>query len=131
MELDAFSSRLGFSQGRINPKSAVPVTGKWAFVLGEDEPGRFFNLTPGDYAQVIQDADLTGIDLVGVNLNLRVPANLPSGFIWEASIIVDGVKLARATAKPGRTRIITDLAANVSKLSEIHQIGIRLELAVA
>ena len=44
------------------------------------------------------------------------------------NFVVDGAKLATATAKPGRTRTLTDLAANVSKLSGVHQIGVRLEL---
>ena len=46
----------------------------------------------------------------------------------EASIVVDGTKRATATAKPGRSRTLTDLAANVSKLSGVHQVGVRLEL---
>jgi hypothetical protein len=128
MELDAFTSRLGLGQGRIAPTSLPPGSGEYAFVLGEDDLGRLFDLAPGDHAEVVQDTDLTDVDLVRAHLGLRVPATLPVGFAWEASIVVDGVKLATATAKPGRTRTLTDLAANVSKLSGLHQIGVRLEL---
>ena len=128
MEFDAFTSRLGLGQGRIAPTSPPPGSGEYAFVLGEDDLGRLFDLAPGDHAEVAQDTDLTDVDLVRAHLGLRVPATLPAGFAWEASIVVDGVKLATATANSGRTRTLTDLAANVSKLSGVHQIGVRLEL---
>ena len=128
MELDAFTSRLGLGQGRIRPTSLPPGSGEYAFVLGDDEPGRLFELAVGDHAEVVQDTDLTDVDLLRAHLGLRVPASVPASFAWEASIIVDGTKLATATAKPGRSRTLTDLAANVSKLSGVHQIGVRLEL---
>ena len=36
--------------------------------------------------------------------------------------------IARMRARPGRERFVTDLAANVSKLSGTHVVGVRLEL---
>lgn len=131
MELDAFKSRLGRGQGRIKPRGAIAPSGEYVFVLGDDEAGRFFELAPGDHAEVTQDADLSDVDFVRAILRLRVPASLPAGFAWEASIVVDGVKCARATCMPGRQRLLDDLAANVSKLSGTHEIGVRLELVVA
>jgi hypothetical protein len=128
MDLDAFTSRLGLGQGRIRPASLPAGSGEYAFVLGEDEPGRLYELAVGDHAEVVQDTDLTDVDLVRAHLGLRVPASVPAGFAWEASIVVDGAKLATATAKPGRSRTLTDLAVNVSKLSGVHQVGVRLEL---
>jgi len=128
MELDAFTSRLGLGQGRIAPANAPPGSGDHVFVLGEDEPGRFFDLAAGDHAEVVQDTDLTDVSLVRAHLRLRVPANLPSTHGWEASIVVDGVKAARATCRAGRERLLTDLAANVSKLAGLHEVGVRLEL---
>jgi len=128
MELDAFTSRLGLGQGRIAPANAPPGSGDHVFVLGEDEPGRFFDLAAGDHAEVVQDTDLTDVSLVRAHLRLRVPANLPSTHGWEASIVVDGVKAARATCRAGRERLLTDLAANVSKLTGLHEVGVRLEL---
>jgi hypothetical protein len=59
-----------------------------------------------------------------------VPASVPAGLGWEAAIIVGGVKAARATCPAGRERVLTDLAANVSKLTGVHQVGVRLELVV-
>lgn len=128
MTLTAFTSRLGRGQGRIRPRNATPASGDYLFVLGEDEPGRFFELAPGDYAEVTQAVDLTKVALVRAQLRLRVPASLPSGLTWEAALVVDGVKYARARGRPGRERIVTDLAANVSKLSGVHTVGVRLEL---
>lgn len=126
MALTAFTSRLGRGQGRLlTPKATA---GDYAFVLGDDEAGRLFELAPGDHAEVTQETDLTGVMLVRALLRLRVPASTPAGRAWEASIIVDSTKLARMQARPGRERLVTDLAANVSKLSGLHTIGVRLEL---
>lgn len=131
MELDAFTSRLGLGQGRVQPATSRPGGGAWAFVLGEDEAGRFFELREGDHADVFQDTDLTGVDFVRAHVALRVPAGLPVTLAWQASILVGGAKLATFTAKRGRTRTFTDLAANVSKLVGMHQVGVRLELVGA
>ena len=128
MELTAFESRLGLGQGRVQPQGATPPSGDYVFVLGEDEAGRIFELAPGDRAEVVQETDLTGVDLIRAHLRLRVPASLPANLAWEASIVVDGAKQATATCSPGRAREITDLAANVSKMAGLHQVGVRLEL---
>ncbi len=131
MELDAFTSRLGLGQGRLQPQGSIAPSGDYVFVLGEDEPGRFFELDAGDRAEVVQDTDLTSVDLVRAWLRLRVPANPTPGLAWEAAIMVDGVNKASAICPPGRERVLTDLAANVSKLTGVHQVGVRLELVVA
>ena len=128
MELDAFTSRLGLGQGRNRPQNSTPSSGDYVFVLGDDEAGRFFNLAPGDYAEVLQDVDLTAPNLIRTNIHLRVPETLPSGFFWEVAFVIDGIIKTKATCKPGRDRFITDLTANVSKMTGIHQVGIRLQL---
>ena len=128
MELNAFTARLGIGQGRIHPQNTVPLSGDYVFVLGEDEPGRLFELADGDYAEVLQDVDITEQDLIRSNIHLRVPANLPANYAWEVAIVVDGTKLTTTTCLAGRERNITDLAANVSKMTGIHQVGVRLEL---
>ncbi|WP_426749887.1 hypothetical protein [Myxococcus sp. Y35] len=128
MALTAFTSRLGLGQGRIRPERATPASGEYLFVLGDEEPGRRFELAPGDFAEVTQAVDVTGVDLVRTALRLRVPAGAPAGLAWEASLVVDGVKHARTLVRPGRERIVTDMAANVSKLFGVHTVGVRLEL---
>ncbi|MFH0899099.1 MAG: hypothetical protein V2A73_00575 [Pseudomonadota bacterium] len=128
MELDAFRSRLGIGQGRILPASTPVVSGQHVFVLGDEEPGRRFDLGAGDHAEAVQDVDLTGVDLVRAGLRLRIPADVPDGLAWEAAIVIDGTKYASVTGRPGKERQITDLAANVSKLVGVHTIGVRLEL---
>ena len=122
MEYDAFSARLGLSQGRIE------IDDDHVFVLGDDRTGYLHDLKADDFSEVIQDSDLTDVDLVRADLTLRVPDSLPPELLWEASIVVSGNKLATATGRPGRTRQISDLAANVSKLSGPHQVGVRLQL---
>ena len=119
MELTAFTSRLGKGQGRLGPG---------VFVLGEDEPGRFFELALGDHVELTQSTDLTGVTLMRSAMVLRVPKSLPAGLAWEVSLIVDGAKYASLRARPGRERLVTDLAANVSKLTGLHVVGVRLEL---
>ena len=128
MELDAFRSRLGLGQGRVRPLNAPVPSGDNVFVLGEDEPGRYFDLEPGDHAEVSQQTDLTDVDLVRAALRLRVPKTLSAGLAWEVAMLVDGTKVATATCKPGCTRVVSDLAANVSKLAGLHTVAVRLEL---
>ena len=126
MALTAFTSRLGSSQGRIPQGSAAP--GEYLFALGDAESRHFAELAVGDYAQVTQTTDLTGVSLIRVNLALSVPASTPAGFVWKASIFVDSTRFASTSAAVGRGRAVTDLTANVSKLSGIHEVGVRLEL---
>jgi len=126
MELDAFCSRLGEGQGRVETSA-----GEACFVLGDLDPCRLFDLQLGDYAEVVQATDLTSVTLIRVRCTLSVPASLLANLAWEASILVDGAKLAWATCGPGRSRELTDLAANVSKLAGIQEVAVRLPLVVA
>ena len=118
-ELDAFRENLGATQGRIEV-----APDEFRFVLGDVEPGRLFDLVAGDYAEIVQAIDLTGVTLIRVRFTLSVPLG-PS---WQASIVADGIKMSRTICEPGRTRVVTDMAANVSKLTGTHEVGIRLEL---
>ena len=126
MELDAFTSRLGLGQGRLPAPS-----GTFEFVLGDAELGRWATLVLGDRVELTQHANLTEVDLVRVQATLRVPASLPATLAWEVSIVVDGVKVARATCPTGRIRRLSDLVANVSRLSGLHTLEVRLELVAA
>ena len=119
MELNAFTSRLGEGQGRLGPG---------VFVLGDDETGRTFELARGDHVEVTQVVDLTGVTLVRTTMKVRTPTSMPTGFAWEVSIVVDGVKYAGITLRAGSERSLEDLAANVSKLTGQHAVGVRLEL---
>lgn len=119
MELTAFTSRLGEGQGRLGPG---------VFVLGDDEPGRTFELARGDHVEVTQVVDLTGVTLVRSSMKVRPPTRMPLGFTWELSIVVDGVKYSGVTLRVGSERTLDDLAANVSKLTGQHTVGVRLEL---
>jgi hypothetical protein len=123
MELDAFTNRLGEGQGRV-----VLPSGEVRFVLGELEAGRSCKLVAGDHVEVTQALDLTGFTLVRVVGEFRAPATMPAGLVWEASVVIDDQKRARLRCEAGRRRLVRDLAANVSKLSGLHQVGVRLEL---
>lgn len=119
MELTAFTCRLGEGQGRLGPG---------VFILGDDEPGRLYELALGDHVELTQAIDLTGVTLVRASMRLRTPAQMPAGFAWEVSVVVDGVPHSSIRGTPGRERALTDLAANVSKLAGPHIVGIRLAL---
>ena len=130
MTLTAFDYRIGLGQGRLQRYGSTPGSGDFVFVIGDTdvEPGRRYDLAPGDLGEVTQQVDLTGADLVRALLHLRVPDDVPAGLAWEVSITIDGAKTARATCRAGRDRTMTDLAANVSKLAGVHQVGVRLQL---
>ncbi len=131
MARTAFNARLGASQGRLEA-SAVGSTpapsGDFVFVLGDAEAGRLHELASGDHVEARQVVDLTDADLVRAQLRLRVPESAPPGWRWVASIRVDGSALAQATCAAGRERVLTDLAANVSKLAGPHEVAVRLAL---
>ena len=128
MGFTAFNIDLGRTQGRLRPEGFPPVTGEHAFVLGSDAPGHRHLLNPGDRAELAQDVDCTGIDFIRVRLRLRTPATMPAGLYWQASVRVDGAMHSSMTLNAGWTRDRADMAANVSKLSGIHQVAFRLEL---
>ena len=126
MELTAFNSRLGLSQGRL-----AVCENAYIFVFGDDTLAYEHNLTPGDHAEVVQETDLTDIDFIRTNLSVHITGGMPTGLTWEISIAVDGTKYASVRCDPGRARRITDLAANVSKIAGLHEVGVRLELVNA
>jgi hypothetical protein len=127
----AFNARLGASQGRLEAiavGSTPGSSGEFVFVLGDEEAGRVHELASGDHVEVRQVVNLTDADLVRAQLRLRVPASTPPGWRWVASICVDGGPRAHATCAAGRERVLTDLAANVSKLAGLHEVAVRLAL---
>jgi hypothetical protein len=126
MPLDAFTSRLGVGQGRL-PRG----DGGHVFVLGTDEPGHVAELAPGDFVELVQDVDVSDLDLIRMSLRLRTPSSLPSELRWSVALRLDGVEVARTSGRPGRARAITDLAANVSKFFGTRELAIRLELESA
>ena len=131
MARTAFNARLGASQGRLDALAAdgVPApSGDFVFVLGDAEAGRYHELADGDYAEVRQALDLTDADFVRAQLRLRVPPSTPGGWRWVVSIRVDGMSMAEATCAAGRERVLTDLAANVSKLVGPHDVAVQLAL---
>ena len=131
MARTAYNGRLRKSQGRLEAAAAdgTPApSGDYVFVLGDAEAGRFHELTNDDHVEVRQAVDLTDADFVRAQLRLRVPESTPAGWRWVVSIRVDGSPLTQATCAPGRERLLTDLAANVSKLAGVRDVAIRLAL---
>lgn len=120
--MDAFTARLGVSEGRVAQSDGTVV-----FVLGDLEPGREHDLPPGDYVELAQIADLTGVLLVRVLGTLRAPA-VGS---WRASLRVGGTEVASLLGWRGRTRPVSDLAANVSAVVGATEVAVRLTLVAA
>jgi hypothetical protein len=119
MDLTAFNSRLGISQGRI----PLEETDQFVFVLGD-----VYNLELGDHAQVIQEIDLTDVSIVQTELSVKVPDSTPGRIGFELSIVVDNIKTATTVCFTGQKRHIADLSANVSRSTGVHAVGVRLEI---
>jgi hypothetical protein len=117
--MDAFTARLGSSQGRVLDASGTAV-----FVLGDLDVGRFHDLVPGDFAEIAQTADLTGVAVVRVRGTLRAPAR----GAWRVTLRVGGADVASLDGWPGRTRTVSDLAANVVSATGPMEIAVRLTL---
>ena len=115
--MDAFTSRLGVSEGRVER-----APGDVVFSLGDLVPGWAADLVAGDFAEVAQTTDLTVIALVRVTGTLRAPA---SGR-WRVSLRIGGFDVASLDGWPGRARPISDLAANVTKISGATEVAVRL-----
>lgn len=128
MSLTAWNSALGTHQGRIAPTEATPPEGAFVFVLGSDSPGHFFKLKPGDFSEVAQVADFGDTTLLRARVTVRPPAFVPSGLRWVLSVRIDGAEYAQVGIAVGRERFLSDVAANVSKLSGNHQLAFRLAL---
>jgi adhesin HecA-like repeat protein len=125
LELDAFTSDLGLSQGRVvlstEPRTAV-------LVLGHLSPRHTARLRPGDHVQAEQEVDLTAERLLQTQGTLGVQDDLAPGLAWEVSLCVGGTKRARLLARAGEVKSISDLAVNVSADEGLHVVALRLEL---
>ncbi len=98
------------------------------FVLGSIEAGCYHELVLNDGAKLVQEVDLTNVDLIRVNWDIRIPDSTPAGYAWEISVLVDDTEKARLTCPPGTRRNLNDLAANVSKITGHHLVGIGIRL---
>jgi len=125
MELDAFTSDLGRSQGRV---PAPGSDGGAVLVLGDLRLHRVAEVTPGDFVQAEQVVDLTDERIMRARGSLRVPEDLPAAIAWEVSLCIDGVKRASLRVRAGQTKAVDDLAANVTRDRGMHTLAIRLEL---
>lgn len=125
MELDAFTSDLGRSQGRVPGPSG---SGRAVFVLGDLELRQVAQLTPGDFVEAQQPVDLTDERIIRARGSLRVPDGLSVVLAWEVSLCIDGVKRAWMRVRGGQAKSIDDLAANVSRDLGVHTVAVRLEL---
>jgi hypothetical protein len=110
--MDAFTRALGTEQGRVEGVG---------FVLGHLTPGFDANLVPGNYAEVTQQVDLTGIDVVRVRGRFE-----HRGGRWALTIRVDGQE--RTMVEASRTRRALDLGADVRGLTGLHEVTVRLVL---
>jgi len=64
-----FDSFRGESQGRIAPRIITPTEGTKIFALGAEQIDVSAMLQDGDYTEVHQTLDLTGVDIVGATLD--------------------------------------------------------------
>lgn len=128
MAFTPFDAAIGTRQGRLEPVGFEPTSGDFAFALGSDVPGHLHDFDIGDFSEVRQSVDLTSENFVRARIRLRNADVVPAGVNWEASITIGGTKKASMLLPLGRERDRADMAANVSKLTGLHTVGLRLEL---
>jgi hypothetical protein len=120
-----FESALGDHQGRL-----VQQDGRAEFVLGAAVSTLRGRIAVGDWVEVAQDLDCTGIHLVRLAGVVRVPTETPPGTVWVLSIRLPFERLTDWKLRPGLRRL-DDLAANVSRLDGVQRIAVRLSLEAA
>lgn len=113
----AFDRLQGITQGRLSPPAqANPVSGQAVFVLGSDTSGVYFPLNLGDYAQVQQTADTTGLKLIRFQAVLRSPTDVPEGTRWALEWGLESTVQGRRILSPGQSLHLRDGAINVTTL---------------
>jgi hypothetical protein len=120
-----FASALGEHQGRLEQGD-----GRAVFVLGATAPSMRGRVAIGDWVEIAQDLDCTGIHLVRLAGVVRVPTETPPGTAWVLSIRLPFERLTDWKLRPGLRRL-DDLAANVSRLVGVQRIAVRLSLEAA
>ncbi len=120
-----FESALGDYQGRLERDDGTAV-----FVLGAAVSNLRGRVEVGDWVEVAQDIDCTGLHLVRLAGVVRVPHDAPLGANWVLSIRTPSERLTEWPLRPG-TRRLDDVVANVSRLVGVHRIAVRLSLEAA
>jgi hypothetical protein len=74
-----FEVNLGHTQGRIAPDASVytPTDGSYAYALGDAADRSVSTMLIGDYVEVDQVLDLTGVDLIRLDGKLPQPTKMP------------------------------------------------------
>lgn len=126
MGLNAWNRFPGVRNGRVQPASHL-FQGDNVFILGDYIAADPQRLEPGDYTEISQTGDLTGIQTVTFRGRLRGPASIPQGRSWRASLMIDGVEAVGRDIPDNRVIDVTTLTANTSKLvAGNHTITFRL-----
>ncbi len=128
MATTLFQRDLGRTQGRIEPAGFAPVEGTYVFALGSDAPGVFGRFLPGDFAEVAQTIDLTGMSFVRFAAALRGPSAAPARGTWRFAVLLDGVEQYGEALPIGALRTRFDRVIDVSGRSGSAELSFRLEL---
>ncbi len=122
----AFDRYPAHRSARVKP-SAGALGGDYSFVLGSDQAGEVFTFATGDYTEVSQDVDATDLALVTFTARLRGMAAAGTQrwfFTWR----VDGVVQGTREVLPARTVLLVNLAFDVSQITGMHTLALRLEV---
>ena len=128
MATTLFQRDLGQTQGRIEPTGFSPVEGTHTFVLGSDVPGVFGRFLPGDFVEVAQTVDVTGMNFVRFAAGLRGPRVAPTRGAWRFAVLLDGTEQYGEPLPIGSLQTRFDRVIDVSGGSGSLELSFRLEL---
>lgn len=121
-----FDFAAGSSQGRLAPPAnATPFDGDAMFVLGSDLEGVIERIGVGDFVEVDQVGDVTGVTIARVKARVRVPL-LAGDLVWRLSVTLDGAAVYSTNLY--RDLDALDLGIPIGALTGNHRLGVRLEL---
>lgn len=115
----------GTSSARIRP-AAGAIAGEFSFCLGSDRPDEAYDLATGDHAFIQQAVNVTTLAYIRFVARLRGPRQGPSR--WLLTWRVDGVVQGSRRVPVGRTTQVTDAVFDVSQLTGVHTLEVRLEV---
>ena len=124
--LTAWTAALGTSQGCVEPTNVPAFDGARVFVLGDDRPGVTRRLAVGDFIEVEQLGDVTGVRFVRWRAHVRAAELMPGDLAWALRLTLDGAPLVEHVLY--REVDLLDVAVPIGAATGDHRVSARLVL---